>query len=141
MVHDILKKVEEEGGVIVIPHPFASKIGLLDSARKISTKMEWLESGFLRLTQAPEDKIRYIDWDEHGHWINRFVLASASVDQVEASTYCLAPINVTDCYQEEKVLRGSAWPSQPSRASNRSLVSQRRESRKSSHHQIITRQL
>jgi predicted metal-dependent phosphoesterase TrpH len=63
-VHEILQKVEkDEGGVIVVPHPFAQDIGLLDGARKLSTKMEWLESGHIRLFQVSEttkNKVKYI---------------------------------------------------------------------------------
>jgi hypothetical protein len=108
-VEEVFKKVDEEGGLIIIPHAFANKTGLLDSARKISTKLEWLESGFVHLIQCPEDKIRYLDWDEHGHWVNRFVLASASVEQIETSTYSFAPINTSDCYEAENVSVGCTW--------------------------------
>ena len=43
------------GGIIVIPHPKTQGIGLLDSARKISTKEDWLESGHIRLMQIHEE--------------------------------------------------------------------------------------
>ncbi|MGD0499069.1 MAG: AAA family ATPase [Bryobacteraceae bacterium] len=108
-VKEVFNKVNEEGGLIVVPHPFANKTGLLDSARKLSTKIEWLESGFVRLIQAPEDKIQYVAWDEDGRWVNRFVLASATPDQIQASSYCFAPINVSDCYQADKIGEGATW--------------------------------
>lgn len=108
-VSDVLKKVNEEGGIVVVPHPFADKTGLLDSARKMSTRIEWLESGFIRLTQCPEDKIRYAGWDRNGRWLNRYVLASATPEQVDASNYCLAPLNVSDCYKPEEIGKGCSW--------------------------------
>ena len=53
-VDDIFKKVLDEGGVIVIPHPFTPDIGLLDSHRKMNIKMGWLDSGCVRLMQVAE---------------------------------------------------------------------------------------
>jgi AAA domain-containing protein len=109
---DILRKVDEESGIIVVPHPFAEKIGLLDSARKISTKVEWLESGHIHLMQlSPEvdDKVRHYAWDAEGNWINRFVLSSASVPQIEESTYCLAPMNRSDAHKPAEIPDGCSW--------------------------------
>jgi hypothetical protein len=108
-VTDILPKVYEEGGIIVVPHPFSDNIGLLDSARKIGTKLEWLESGFIRFIQSPEGKVRHVGWDESGIWINRFVLSSANDDQIRNSSYCLAPINVSDCYDPAQIENGCTW--------------------------------
>ncbi len=108
-VSEVFAKVEEEGGITIIPHAFASKTGLFDSARKISTKDQWLDGGFVRLIQCPEDKIRYVSWDEKGRWINRYVLASANSEQVEESTYCLAPLNTSDCYDTAEVGNGCTW--------------------------------
>ena len=108
-VTEILPKVHEEGGIVVIPHPFSDKIGLLDSARKIGTKLEWLESGHIRFIQSPEDKVRYVGWDESGVWINRFVLSSANAEQIQNSTYCLAPINISDCYDPPEIGDGCTW--------------------------------
>jgi hypothetical protein len=112
-VHEILHKVEiDEGGLIVTPHPFAEKIGLLDSARKLSTKLEWLESGHIRLFQVSEttkDRVRYIGHDKHGNWVNRFVLASANETQVSETRYCLAPFNRSDAHSPEEIARGCSW--------------------------------
>src|ERR1019366_1340491 len=80
-----------------------------DSARKISTKNEWLASGFVRLIQCPEDKIQYVGWNDNGQWTNRYVLASANHAQIEASTYCLAPINTSDCYSAAEIGKGCTW--------------------------------
>ncbi len=109
---EILEKVDEEDGIIVVPHPFTPKIGLLDSSRKINTKMEWLESGHIHLMQlSPEtdDKVRHHDRDAKGNWINRFVLTSATADQVEESTYCLAPINRSDAHKPHEIPEGCSW--------------------------------
>jgi DNA repair ATPase RecN len=108
-VSQILEKVSAEGGIVITPHPFAEKTGLLDSARKMSTRIEWLESGLVRLVQSPEDKVRYIEWDEAGRWTDRYVLASANTDHVQTSTYCLAPLNVSDCYRAEEIGKGCSW--------------------------------
>ena len=108
-VSEILRKTDEEGGITVVPHPFSSKTGLLDGARKLSTKMDWLASGFVRLIQAPDDKIRYIGWDKDGRWVNRYVLASATEEQVIQSDYCLAPLNISDCYSPDEVNHGCSW--------------------------------
>jgi hypothetical protein len=108
-VAEILPKVYEEGGIVVVPHPFSDNIGLLDSARKIGTKLEWLESGFIRFIQSPEGKIRHVGWDDLGVWINRFVLSSANDDQIRDSSYCLAPINVSDCYDPAQIGTGCTW--------------------------------
>jgi hypothetical protein len=109
---DILKKVTADGGIIVVPHPFAPKIGLFDSARKINTKIDWLESGCLHLMQISPDaesRIRYHDRDAQGNWVNRYVLASASPEQVSDSTYCLAPFNRSDAHKASEIPDGCSW--------------------------------
>jgi len=108
-VKEILSKVDEEGGIVITPHPFTAKIGLLDSARKLSTKMEWLETDLIRLIQVTDEKVRYIGHDENGDWINRYVLDSASQKDVKESTYCLAPFNQTDCYDPALLDVGCSW--------------------------------
>ena len=110
---DILRKVvDEEGGVIIVPHPFAPKIGFLDSSRKLSTREEALETGHIRLFQLSAthtDRVRYIGHDENGNWINRYVLASASASQVANSSYCLAPFNRSDVHSPDDINDGCSW--------------------------------
>lgn len=106
---EIFQKTREEGGIIVVPHPFTQGIGMLDSARKISTKLEWLESGHVGLVQINEEKVKHIGWDKEGNWINRYVLASASDDDVIASKYCLAPFNRTDAHGLNEVPDNCSW--------------------------------
>lgn len=111
-VHSILKKVDELGGVIIMPHPWAPKIGLLDSARKMSTKLEWLESSHIRLTQVSDthiDKVKYVAHDDEGNFINRYVLSSANDKQLKESTYSLAPFNRTDAHKPEELGDGCSW--------------------------------
>lgn len=108
-VKDILPKVNEEGGIIIVPHPYTPGIGLLDSARKISTKMEWLESGYIHLMQIAEDKIRFVDRDEHGNWVNRYVLVSSRPVDVAQTRYCLAPFNRSDAKTPEEIGQGCSW--------------------------------
>lgn len=109
---EILKKVTEESGIIVVPHPFAERMGLLDGARKISTKMEWLESGSIHLMQVSsetENKLRHYDRDPEGNWVNRFVLTSANAEQVAGSSYCLAPFNRSDAHRADEISEGCSW--------------------------------
>ena len=109
---EILAKVTTESGIIIVPHPFAERIGLLDGARKISTKIEWLESGCIHLMQVSSEtdsKIRHHDRDGNGNWVNRFVLTSASPDQVAGSSYCLAPFNRSDAHKAGEIQDGCSW--------------------------------
>src|SRR5262249_15560535 len=106
---DILEKVTALGGVNVMPHPFSAGIGALDSARKMSTKMDWLESGHIRLVQIEEDKVAYIERDEDGNFHNRFVLASSPPNVIRTSRYCLAPLNRSDAHKAEDVANGCSW--------------------------------
>ena len=108
-IDDILNKIDLEGGITIVPHPFTGKIGLLDSSRKVGTKVRWLESGHIRLIQAPEDKVRYIAVDDSGNWINRFVLESANAEQIQGSRYCLAPFNRSDCHSLADIGTEASW--------------------------------
>jgi len=42
---EVLTDITDAKGITLVPHPFSNDIGFLDKARKISTKMTWLESG------------------------------------------------------------------------------------------------
>ena len=106
---DILEKVREEGGIIVVPHPFSDGIGMLDSARKLNIKTEWLESGHVGLMQMPEDKIQHVEWDDAGNWINRYVLSTANSAQIKSSNYCLAPFNRSDAHKTGEISDGCSW--------------------------------
>ena len=105
----IVEKVDEDGGIIIIPHPFTEDIGMLDKARKISTKTEWLELDHINLMQVSEDKIKYINRDDDGNWINRYVLKSANPNDIGSSTYCLAPFNRSDAHKPEEIKEGCSW--------------------------------
>lgn len=106
---NILEKVREEKGIIVVPHPFSDGIGMLDSARKLNTKVEWLESGHVGLMQMPEDKIQHVEWDDTGNWVNRYVLSTANTGQIKSSNYCLAPFNRSDAHKAEEIPEGCSW--------------------------------
>ncbi len=92
-----------------MPHPFTEDIGMLDGARKMSTKIDWLESGHVRLMQISEEKVSFIARDEGGNWINRYVLASATAAQRLSSTYCLAPFNRSDAHKASEIADGCSW--------------------------------
>lgn len=73
-VEDVFERVETvEGGIIIVPHPFDDKTGLLGSARKMNIRSSWLDSGYVRLIQISpavfDEKIRYIDHDDCGNWV------------------------------------------------------------------------
>jgi AAA domain len=106
---EIFNKVEELDGVVVIPHPFTENIGLFSKARKISTKVDWLATGHIHLMQISEDKIRYIAHDSNRNWVNRYVLHSATDEQVTDSTYCLAPFNRSDAHESGAVGQECSW--------------------------------
>ena len=84
-------------------------MGMLDSARKLGTKVGWLESGHVGLMQVPEDRVQYIAWDEEGNWINRYVLSSANSSQIKSSNYCLAPFNRSDAHKPSEIPDGCSW--------------------------------
>ena len=106
---EIFDKVDELGGIIIIPHPKTQGIGLLDSARKISTKEDWLESGHIRLMQIHENDVTFLGHDENGNWVNRFVLGTAQKQNIEVSSYCLAPFNRSDAHKPEELKEGCSW--------------------------------
>lgn len=106
---DIASKVDQEAGVIIVPHPFTHQIGMLDSARKMSTKVDWLECGHVRLIQVAEDRVKHIARDEGGTWVNRYVLATARPQDIESSSYCLAPFNRSDAHRPEEIGGECSW--------------------------------
>ena len=106
---DIFEKARAEGGIVIVPHPFTAGIGMLDSARKLSTKVQWLESGHVGLIQISEDKVQYVHCDEEGNWINRYVLSSANRDQIRSTNYCLAPFSRSDSHKPEEIADGCSW--------------------------------
>jgi AAA domain-containing protein len=106
---EIFTKVDVECGIIIVPHPFTEDIGLLDGARKMSTKIDWLESGYIRLMQVSEEKVSFIARDDRGNWINRYVLGSASPAQRLSSTYCLAPFSRSDAHKPSEIADGCSW--------------------------------
>jgi hypothetical protein len=112
-VDDILPHIEQAGGIVVIPHPWTPKIGLLGGSPKVETRVRWLESGYIKLIQVPdekrEEKIRYVGHDEDGVWVNRYVLKTASDVQIAESTYCLAPFNRSDAHHAEEIGDGCSW--------------------------------
>lgn len=111
-VEDILRKVDSLSGVTIVPHPFTDDIGMFASASKMNMRERWLDSGFVHLVQIAEthrDRIRYVESDGDGNWVNRFVLATASPQQVEASRYCLAPFNRTDACRPDEIAAGCSW--------------------------------
>ncbi len=106
---EVVAHVAELGGIIVVPHPFTEKIGMLDSARKLSTKADWLESQHVHLMQVAEDKVRFIGHDNDGRWVNRYVLSSARPKDVASSRYFLAPFNRSDVDKPEDVGKECSW--------------------------------
>ena len=73
---EVLTDITDAKGITIVPHPFSNDIGFLDKARKISTKMTWLESGNIGLIQIHDDKVKFINFDDNGKWQKRYFLSS-----------------------------------------------------------------
>ena len=105
----VLTDISDTKGITVVPHPYSDDIGFLDKARKISTKMDWLESGNIGLIQIANEKVKFVDFDENGKWQNRYVLSTTSPSVISASDYCLAPIAPSEAKRPEEIERGAVW--------------------------------
>lgn len=105
----VLTDITDYKGITVVPHPYSSDIGFLDSARKVPTKMDWLESGNIGLIQIPDKKVKFIDFDENGRWQNRYILSSTPSSQVYETDYCLAPISPGEAKAPAEIENGAIW--------------------------------
>jgi hypothetical protein len=106
---EVLTDITDAKGITIVPHPFSNDIGFLDKARKISTKMTWLESGNIGLIQIHDDKVKFISFDDNGKWQNRYVLSSAPPSIVSATDYCLAPIPPGEAKTPDEIENGTVW--------------------------------
>lgn len=106
---EILTDITDAKGITIVPHPFSNDIGFLDKARKISTKMTWLESGNIGLIQIHDDKVKFISFDDNNKWQNRYVLSSAPPSIVSATDYCLAPIPPGEAKTPDEIENGAVW--------------------------------
>ena len=113
---EVLTDITDAKGITIVPHPFSSDIGFLDKARKLPTKMTWLESGNIGLIQIHDDKVKYISFDDDGKWQNRYVLSSAPASVVSATDYCLAPIPPGEAKNPDEIEKGAVWLKLGSRA-------------------------
>ena len=104
----VLTDITDDKGITVVPHPFSENIGFLDSARKISTKMTWLESGNIGLIQIPEDKVQFIG-HHNGVWQNRYILSSTPATKISSTDYSLSPINEGESKDAVDINNGSTW--------------------------------
>jgi len=106
---EVLTDITDARGITVVPHPFSSDIGFLDKARKIPTKMDWLESGNIGLIQIHDDKVKFISFDDDGKWQNRYVLSSSPTSLVSATDYCLAPLVPGEAHAADEIENGAIW--------------------------------
>ncbi len=106
---EVLTDITDARGITVVPHPFSSDIGFLDKARKIPTKMDWLESGNIGLIQIHDDKVKFISFDDDGKWQNRYVLSSSPTSVVSATDYCLAPVVPGEAHAAAEIENGAIW--------------------------------
>lgn len=106
---DVLREIADRNGITVVPHPFTDAIGLLDGARKIPTKMAWLESGNLGLIQIAPDKVTYIGYDDKAKWQNRYVLAKTPKQVIESTDYSLSPLAPGEAKKPEDIENGATW--------------------------------
>jgi len=105
---EVLTDITDNKGITIVPHPFSEDIGFLDKARKITTKMTWLESGNIGLIQIPENKIKFVG-HHNGTWLNRYILASTHEAQIPLTDYCLSPINVGEAKTSTEINNGCSW--------------------------------
>jgi len=105
----VLTDITDAKGITVVPHPFSGDIGFLDRARKISTKMTWLESGNIGLIQISKKKVKYLDYDEDGKWQNRYILASTPAKTISFTDYSLSPISPGEAKIHSEIENGSLW--------------------------------
>ncbi len=104
----VLTDITDNKGITIVPHPFSENIGFLDSARKIATKMTWLESGNIGLIQIPEDKVKFIG-HYNGAWHNRYILLSTPATKISSTDYSLSPINAGEVKCAADINNGSTW--------------------------------
>lgn len=105
---EVLTDITDSKGITVVPHPFSEDIGFLDKARKITTKMTWLESGNIGLIQILENKVEFIGHYD-GTWHNRYILASTPKTQISLTDYSLSPINVSEAKSASEIDNGCSW--------------------------------
>ncbi len=105
---EVLTDITDSKGITVVPHPFSENIGFLDSARKIPTKMTWLESGNIGLIQISEDKVKFIG-HHNGGWHNRYILLSTPDTKISSTDYSLSPINEGEAKNAVDINNGSTW--------------------------------
>jgi hypothetical protein len=106
---EVLTDITDAKGITIVPHPFSNDIGFLDKARKISTKMTWLESGNIGLIQIQDDKVKFISFDTNGKWQNRYILSSSPPSIVSETDYCLAPIPPGEAKTPAEIENGAVW--------------------------------
>ena len=59
--------------------------------------------------QIHENDVTFLGHDENGNWVNRFVLGAAQKQNIEVSSYCLAPFNRSDAHKPEELKEGCSW--------------------------------
>ncbi|MBW2063356.1 MAG: AAA family ATPase [Deltaproteobacteria bacterium] len=106
---EVLTDITDAKGITLVPHPFSNDIGFLDKARKIPTKMAWLESGNIGLIQIADDKVKFIGFDNDGKWQNRYVLRSAPPSIVSATDYCLSPLVPGEAKTPDEIENAAIW--------------------------------
>jgi DNA repair ATPase RecN len=105
----VLTEITDAKGITVVPHPFSDDIGFLDRARKMATRLAWLESGNIGLIQLPKEKVKYVGYDEEGKWQNRFILASTPPSRIPTTDYCLSPISAGEAKTPPDINNGAVW--------------------------------
>lgn len=106
---EVLREISDRNGITLVPHPFTGAIGLLDSARKMPTRMDWLESGNLGLIQIPDDKVKYVGHDDSGTWQNRYILTSTPKKIIESTDYSFSPLPPGEAGKPDDIENGATW--------------------------------
>ena len=105
----VLTDITDAKGITVVPHPFSEDIGFLDRARKISTRISWLESGNIGLIQISDEKVKFIGYDDDGKWQNRYILASTLATKISSTDYSLSPIAPGEAKSTSEIESGAIW--------------------------------
>ena len=105
----VLTEITDAKGITVVPHPFSGDIGFLDRARKMATRLAWLESGNIGLIQIPAEKVKYVGYDKDGKWQNRYILLSTPASRISSTDYCLSPISPGEAKTPSEIENGVVW--------------------------------
>lgn len=105
----VLTHITDAKGITLVPHAYSKNIGFLDRARKVHTKMSWLESGNIGLIQIEENKVKFINYSKNGKWENRYILESTIATEISSTDYSLSPITLGEAKTYAEIENGVVY--------------------------------